>query len=209
MLEDCIVSVEKSLKKSFYIIMTPWLTSISSALTSWHSISNKAQYHPDLTTIHVSTAHWVIKITSCWKPTQTRVVSKSRLGYHENKKPRRHSERIASCFLPPGTRRGQICHCQTTPAFCFPSPPTPCCAFVYFPHVSARALRKLQRASVITRHYITACNLRHGLQRPPLLLRSVLGIHLQIKLLEQMLLSNSAGKCFLEVNNYTCTHATS
>lgn len=43
----------------------------------------KTLYRLDLTTVHVNALRWVIKLTSCWKQTQTCVVLKYRLGCHE------------------------------------------------------------------------------------------------------------------------------
>lgn len=106
------------------------------------------------------------------KPTQMRVVSAQRLEYHENK-PRfpqqsrlaAASERIASCSRGSSDMQWeQICHCQSAPAFCFPSLPllrvcllSPCVR---------RALRKLwvtARPLPLEPSCITACNLRYGL----------------------------------------------
>lgn len=95
----------------------------------------KTLYRLDLTTVHVNALRWVIKLTLCWKQTQTCVVLKYRLGYHE-KQPVSQRRCLAvtleGSFPAAGdpltclpVHRGEhIFHCQTIPAFCFPLPLT-------------------------------------------------------------------------------------
>ncbi len=144
-----------------------------------------------------------------------RVVSEWGLGYHENnpcfsaEQPRRRSGRITSCNsgssdMPPGTQREQICHCQTIPAFCFPSLPPAARLFTFTmcapgsqEAMSYRGSVSLRRITSLPVSRTTAARFRR-LPPPPTFLSSVLGIHSQIKLSEEMPLSNSTGKCFLK-----------
>lgn len=166
--------------------MTPRLASPASALTGWHSIFNKAQYQRDLTTMHVNTAHWIIKITSCWKPAQTCVVSQQGLGYHENNpcfsaSPslwKDHFLRQWILWQASWYTEGTDMSLSDYPCLLFPIS-TPCCTFVYFHHVCAgfSGSYELQRVSVITLCYITACNLCTTARLLPTFLRSVQGLH--------------------------------
>lgn len=86
-------------------------------------------------------------------------------AFYSAELPRRRTERIVSCSRGSSDRqREQICHCQSVPAFCFPSLPllrvcllSPCVR---------RALRKLWVTAgllPLEPSSITACNLRYGL----------------------------------------------
>lgn len=134
-------------------------------LTDRQLIFNEAWYQPNLTAVHVSTVQWVIKITLCWETTQTHVVPKQWLGCHENNLCSQAVALKAGLPAAPDPLTGlllhrgeQICHCQSFVSHLLP--PLLCiCLLSPCVCTGLSGSYELQRVSVITLCYISACNL--------------------------------------------------